>query len=65
MISNFWIVNKGNVNVITNSVRDGHIGREEAKRKASHWIGGDPDTYTVTPLTDKGDRVHLAVTVSV
>lgn len=53
MIGNFWLVRKGNVHVITNTVRD---DREDAKRKAHGWIGGDPETYIVEPLTKHGDR---------
>jgi hypothetical protein len=38
-------------------------GREGAKRQAQPFLLGDPDMYTVTPLTEKGDVVRLAVTV--
>lgn len=42
-------------------------GREGAKDKARNWLGngwGGPDNWEVTPLTEKGDRVHLNVTLS-
>lgn len=57
-----WIVRYGNVHVITNTVRQ---DREEAKRKAHDWIGGDPERYEVTPLCGKEDRCHFAITVQV
>lgn len=40
--------------------------REDAKRQAHSWMGGgDSDNYTVTPLTQDGDRIHVAITVQV
>jgi len=41
------------------------MGREDAKRQARPWIGSDPDTYTVTPLSEPGDRVHIGLTLSI
>lgn len=38
-------------------------GREAAKRDARMHLFGDPDGYTVSPLTTAGDRVHLSVTL--
>lgn len=57
----FWIVEIGNTHVILNTSRP---DREEAKRKAHKWLGANPDHYTVTPLTESGDRVHLDITVA-
>lgn len=48
----------GNAHVITWA-----HDREDAKRKARGWLSYDPDKYTVTPLTDPGDRVHMAITL--
>ena len=50
----------GNIKVIV-VARD----RESAKRNAHSWIGGNPEQYTVTPLTNPGDRIHLALTLYV
>jgi len=36
--------------------------REYAKSKASQFLGGNPDEYIVSPLTNKGDKVHLDIT---
>jgi hypothetical protein len=55
----FWMVEMGNAHFFCSA-----FNREDAKRAASHWFGGDPDSYTVTPLTQPGDRWHIAVTVS-
>lgn len=55
-----WMVEMGNVHVITSTVR---ADREEAKRNAHKWIGANPDTYVVTPLTAPGDRVKLDITM--
>ncbi len=33
--------------------------REAAKRNGHAWIGGDPDKYEVTPLTEDGDRIKI------
>lgn len=41
------------------------LDREDAKRKAQRWMGEDPDHYIVTPLTNRGDRVHLDLTLNV
>jgi hypothetical protein len=32
---------------------------EGAKRDAQRWLHVDPDKYTVTPLTEPGDRIHF------
>lgn len=60
--STFWVVEIGNTHIILNTQRQ---DREEAKRKARQWLGGNPDNYTVTPITEPGDRVRLDVTVQV
>ena len=41
------------------------MGREDAKHQARSWIGSDPDTYVVTPISEQGDRVHIALTLSI
>ena len=38
--------------------------RESAKRAAHRWIGGNKDEYVVSPLTEKGDRVRVELTLS-
>jgi hypothetical protein len=55
-----YMCETGNAHVLTWA-----SGREDAKRKARVWLSGDPDKYIVTPLTDPGDRVHLAITLNV
>jgi hypothetical protein len=40
------------------------IEREEAKRQARSWLRDNPDNYIVTPLTEPGDSIHLALTSS-
>lgn len=50
----------GNVHVLTNA-----LNREGAKRNAERWMGGNPDTYVVTPLTAPGDRIKLDITLRV
>lgn len=40
------------------------FGREEAKRQAREWIGGDMERYVVSPLSEEGDRVRIAVNLS-
>lgn len=41
------------------------LDRENAKRNAKSWIGGNPDDYAVTPLSARGDRVHFALTLAI
>lgn len=41
------------------------MGREDAKRQAQSWIGGNPDSYVVSPISEQGDRVHIALTLSI
>jgi hypothetical protein len=53
-----WMLELGNAHYITFA-----FTREDAKRKAQSWFGGNPDHYTVTPLTDSGDRIHVALTL--
>jgi hypothetical protein len=53
------MVEQGNAHVLTWA-----HDREDAKRKARHWLSGDPEHYTVTPLTTPGDRVHISVTLA-
>lgn len=38
-------------------------GREEAKKQAHGWIGGDREQYVVSPLTNPGDRIHFHMTL--
>lgn len=38
-------------------------GRDYAKSKASQFIGGDPDNYIVTPLTQAGDYIHFDISI--
>jgi len=38
-------------------------GREAAKRMAQDYLLGDPDKYTVTPITNPGDVVSLRINV--
>jgi hypothetical protein len=65
-----FMVEYGNAHVITFA-----SGREQAKQNAKNWLGdyrrplhdfygNNPDNYTVTPLTEPGDRIHLDITVS-
>lgn len=35
--------------------------REEAKRNAHALLGGDPDKYAVTPLTNFGEQVAIRI----
>lgn len=55
-----FLVTMGNAHVI---VWAG--SREHAKRQAQQWLGIGMDHYMVTPLTNDGDRVHLAITLNV
>lgn len=55
-----WMVEFGNIHVITNGYT-----REDAKRSAHKWIGADPEQYVVTPLTEKGDRIKIDITLQV
>lgn len=41
------------------------LDRENAKRNARQWMGGDPDKYIVDPLTKQGDRVKLDLILSI
>lgn len=54
-----FMVEMGNIHFITFG-----YDREDAKRKALPWIGSNPDNYTVTPLTEPGDRIHMALSLS-
>lgn len=38
-------------------------GRETAKRLAQSFLLGNPDEYTVTPISDPGDTVSLQINV--
>jgi hypothetical protein len=38
--------------------------RENAKRNAYTWMGGDIEQYIVSPLTTPESQVHLAITVN-
>lgn len=55
-----FLVSSGSIRYVTWAV-----GREEAKRNARSWIGDDSDRYIVTPLSERGDRVHVNLTLSV
>jgi hypothetical protein len=66
-----FMVSYGNVRVITTG-----NNREDAKRNAANWIsyqdaysGGafrpSTDEYTVTPLTNPGDRIKLDISLRV
>lgn len=39
------------------------VGREDAKRKARYWMGGNPDEYIVTPITNPGDILKVDITL--
>ena len=39
--------------------------REDAKKYALSWLGGDPETYEVEPLTNPGDTVQVIMTLNV
>lgn len=54
-----WMVEMGNIHFITFAE-----DREDAKRKAHQWMGGDKEHYTVSPLTEPGDRIHMALSLS-
>ena len=41
------------------------MDREDAKRMAHKWIGGDKERYTVSPLTEPGDRLHVEFSLNV
>jgi hypothetical protein len=49
-----FLVEMGNTHVIIYE-----LNRETAKREAHKIIGSDPDLYTVTPLTEIGDRIFI------
>lgn len=53
-----WLVEMGNIHYVCTGFH-----RETVKAEAHKYIGGDPETYTVTPLTQTGDRVFVAVSV--
>jgi hypothetical protein len=40
-------------------------GREDAKRQAKSWLRGDADSYIVSPLSESGDKVHLAIMLTI
>lgn len=41
------------------------VGREGAKRLANKALGGNSDSYVVTPLTSPGDTISLFLEVRV
>jgi hypothetical protein len=55
-----FLVEYGNAHVICWA-----SDREEAKRQARNWLWENPDKYTVTPLTEPGDRIHFHLTLAV
>jgi hypothetical protein len=55
-----FLVTMGNIRVITWA-----RNREDAKNQAHAWIGWEKDNYTVSPLTNEGDRIHLNITLQV
>lgn len=60
MEKSLYLVKLGNACFITYT-----YNRESAKRDARSWLGGYSDQYTVTPITEKGDRLHLHLTMFV
>jgi len=54
-----WLVRMGNIRYFTNA-----YDREDAKRKALRWIGGNSDDYIVEPLTEFHDRIRVEITLS-
>lgn len=55
-----YLVSYGNIRYVTWA-----FDRENAKRQAQSWIGGNPDEYIVSPLSELGDRVHIALTLAI
>lgn len=55
-----FLVRHGNAHVLTFAA-----GRESAKQNAHKWLGADKDDYIVTPLTSRGDRIHVSLTLQV
>lgn len=53
-----WLVTLGSKRVILSA-----LDREYAKSKAHQYLGGNPDNFTVTPLTEHGDTVYLDVKI--
>lgn len=53
-----WLVTRAGHHVVLSA-----LNREYAKSKSQEILGGDPDEYTVTPLTNEGDRVHLDLNI--
>lgn len=39
--------------------------REIAKEIAKDWLGGNPDQYIVSPLSDPGDRIHINIPIEI
>lgn len=54
----------GNRHVLIN-ISSGLIGdeREYVKREARRFLFGNPDYYTVTPLSSHGDPVFLSLSI--
>lgn len=64
-----FMVEYGNMHALVTSFVRGPNAREDAKRKAHKHFGGGgssvtPDDYTVTPLTEPGDRIVIDITLS-
>lgn len=53
----FYIVSYKGRAAIVSSI----IGREDAKRKARRWLGGDMDSFTVTPITNSSEITDVIV----
>lgn len=54
----FWLVSNGHHKVIIQA-----LNREFAKARSYPMLGGNPDNYTWTPLTEVGDFVYIQVEV--
>ena len=55
-----FLISMGNIRFVTWAT-----DREDAKRQAHSWVGGYIEHYTVTPLSEPGDRVHLGLTLAI
>lgn len=58
--SQLFVIGFGNIRFVCWA-----MDREDAKRQAYHWIGGNAESYVVTPISEPGDRVHIALTLAV
>lgn len=73
MYGQLFMVEYGNVHVVTNA-----LTREEAGRRAERWMHSQQpkegsgslafpgwESYTITPLTAPGDRIKIDISLSV